>query len=310
MKYRNIGSFAIISAAILWSLDGLLRRHLYHLPSTVIVFWEHAFGLVVLLAVTSPTWRKFQQLNRRQWGTIIFVSLLSGTLGTIFYTAALAQVHYMSYSVVVLLQQLQPLFAIAAAAIFLRERITMKYVGLAVLAIGAVYLLSFPQLVVTNSGPGILMAAVFAIGAAACWGVSTALSKYTLRDTSSLHVTTLRFLFTVGFSFILSMALGHSGKILTVTPGDIFTIFLITLSTGMLALALYYFGLKRVLASRSTILELTWPLSATIIGFVGLHERLTITQWIGAVLLIVVIRIVVRSQQVSIANVDGAVLET
>ena len=303
MQYRNIGSFAIIFAAVLWSLDGLLRRHLYHVPSTVIVFWEHAFGLIILLAVTSRSWKKFRELNRKQWATIIFVALLSGTLGTIFYTAALAQVHYVSYSAVVLLQQLQPLFAIAAAVIFLREKITARYLGLAVLAIAAAYLLSFPNLTVSlESGQGIVAAALLAIGAAACWGISTALSKYTLRDTSVLHVTTLRFLFTVVFSFLIAMLLGHADSITTITPSDVLYIAIITASTGMVALALYYFGLQRVLASRSTILELTWPLSAAVMGFVILHERLTPTQWIGAVLLIAVMRIIIRSQRVLVVG--------
>jgi len=59
----------------------------------------------------------------------------------------------------------------------------------------------------------------------------------------------------------------------------------ITFSTGLVALAIYYFGLKRVLASRSAILELVWPLSAVVVGYVFLHQGLTVTQAIGAVVL-------------------------
>ncbi len=242
--------------------------------------------------------------------TIILVSLLSGTLGTIFYTAALAQVHYMSYSVVVLLQQLQPLFAITAAAVFLREKITPHDAGLAALAMGATYLLSFPNGAVSlESGQGTAVAALFAIGAAACWGASTALSKYTLHDTSSLHVTTLRFLFTVVFSLIITLLMQNGSQIVAVTPSDFLSIACITVSTGMLALALYYFGLKRVLASRSTILELTWPLSAAIFGFVFLHERLAPTQWLGAILLMGVIHAIIRGQWRHTAQIDGPSLQ-
>ena len=53
-----------------------------------------------------------------------------------------------------------------------------------------------------------------------------------------------------------------------------------------MALAIYYFGLQRVPASRSTILELTWPVSAVLVGYLFLGERLGVTQLIGSVVLI------------------------
>ncbi|MEK7557507.1 MAG: DMT family transporter, partial [Patescibacteria group bacterium] len=71
----------------------------------------------------------------------------------------------------------------------------------------------------------------------------------------------------------------------------------ITFSTGLVALAIYYFGLKRIPASRSTLLELTWPLSAALVGFFFLGDRLTGTQWLGALVLIVVIYLVERDAE-------------
>lgn len=300
MKYRTIGPFAIVFAAILWSLDGLLRRHLYHLPPTVIVFSEHAFGLIVLLVATSSSWKKFKELSRKQWLSIILVAFLSGALGTILYTSALIHIQYISYSVVVLLQQLQPLFAIATASVLLKERIGWKYLLLAAIALAAAYGISFPNLQVDlTTGQGTLIAALLAIGAAACWGTSTAFSKYSLNKTSTLHVTTLRFGFTVLFAFGFSIILGQTEQINTITPNDILYILLITFSTGMLALALYYFGLKRVMASRSAILELAWPISAALIGLIFLHEQLTITQWIGTLILMIVMRLIIREQRLT-----------
>lgn len=53
----------------------------------------------------------------------------------------------------------------------------------------------------------------------------------------------------------------------------------------MVALLIYYFGLKRVLASRAALLELAWPLSAVFVGLIWLHQGLSVTQGIGAVVL-------------------------
>ena len=53
----------------------------------------------------------------------------------------------------------------------------------------------------------------------------------------------------------------------------------------MVALLIYYFGLKRVLASRAALLELAWPLSAVFVGLIWLDQGLSLTQGIGAVVL-------------------------
>jgi drug/metabolite transporter (DMT)-like permease len=54
----------------------------------------------------------------------------------------------------------------------------------------------------------------------------------------------------------------------------------------MVALLIYYYGLQRVAASRAAILELAWPLSAVIIGWLFLHQGLTPTQALGAITLL------------------------
>ena len=113
----------------------------------------------------------------------------------------------------------------------------------------AAYFISFPDLTVElNTGDGTLMAALLAVGAAAAWGTSTAFSKYALRDTSTLHITALRFGFTPLFALMFvffdrQMPLG------SITTEQFKYIVAITFSTGMLALLIYYFGLKRIPAS-------------------------------------------------------------
>ena len=103
------GPLFIIIAALLWSFDALLRRSLYTLPSSVIVFYEHLLGAIILLPLLARYIKEAKKMNRREWLSILVVSLFSGALGTIFYTKALGMVQYIQFSVVVLLQQLQPI---------------------------------------------------------------------------------------------------------------------------------------------------------------------------------------------------------
>lgn len=287
MTKKQFGSFAVVLAAVLWSLDGLLRRQLYSLPPSVVVFWEHAFGFIVLLPAVMFMWGTFKKLTRKQWVAITVVSFLSGALGTILYTAALVKVQFIPFSVVVLLQQLQPVFAVLAAALFLKEKITKLFVLLALVAIAAAYGVSFPDLRVNlATGAGTAIAALCAVGAAAAWGSSTALSKYTLNDTSPLLVTAIRFGLTPVFALLFIGGMHQTSAMNALTTQQWYYIAAITCSTGMVALGIYYYGLKRILASHSTILELVWPLSAVVISVVALHETLSVTQWISAFVLL------------------------
>ncbi|HET7672933.1 MAG TPA: DMT family transporter [Candidatus Saccharimonadales bacterium] len=286
MKYIKFGSVALILAALLFSVDGLLRRHLYTLPPSIIVFYEHLFGLIILAPFALKSFKSFKELTRKQWYAITGVAFLSGAVGTILYTAALGRINFIDFSVVVLLQQLNPVFAITAAALLLREPLSRRFMGLAVISLVAAYFVTFPSLSVNlSTGSGTVIAALYAVGAAAAWGSSTAFSKYALKDTSTLHITALRFgitpFFALGFVFLS----GSAASLGSITFSQFKYLVAITFSTGMVALLIYYFGLKRVLASRAALLELAWPLSAVIVGYIWLEQGLTLTQGIGALVL-------------------------
>ena len=123
-KVMAFGPIFVIIAALLWSLDGLLRISLYSLPPAVIVFYEHLLGAVILLLLSFKWLKDLKKMTRKEWIAMGAVSLFSGALGTILYTGALQKIQFTSFSVVVLLQQLQPIWAILAAGILLKEKIT------------------------------------------------------------------------------------------------------------------------------------------------------------------------------------------
>src|SRR5947207_14411399 len=108
----------------------------------------------------------------KEWIAITIVALFSGALGTILYTAALQQIQYIQYSVVVLLQQqLQPIWAILTAAILLKEKLTKRFALWAAIALVGAYFITFKDLQVNfATGSGTLTAALLATGAGFMWG--------------------------------------------------------------------------------------------------------------------------------------------
>lgn len=285
----SYGPLLIVLASVLWALDGVVRRSLFSLPPITIVFFEHVIGLLILAPFFWSAWQKEKQktLSRRELTLISVIALLSGVLGTLFFTTALVKVNFISFSVVFLILYLEPLFAVLSANIFLKEKITTRYALWAGIAIAAVYFATFKNGVVNfQTGAGTVVAALYALGAAAMWGTSTTFSKMMLNKRSDVVVTGLRFLFTSVFAFVGVLLLGQVSSLTAPTASQLGRFVFIALSTGMVALYLYYKGLKKTEAKITTILELVFPFLAVVIDAVVYKTVLAPSQYLAAMVLL------------------------
>jgi drug/metabolite transporter (DMT)-like permease len=286
MQYLSSGPLFIFVAALLWGLDGILRRSLFDLPPVTIVFFEHLIGFIFIAPFLLHAWRK-EKLTRGEWGILGLIALFSGVLGTLFFTTALLKVNFIQFSVVFLIQKLQPIFAVLAAWLLLGETITRRYAIWAALALVSGYFVTFPGGIVNfGEGGAYVLAALYAFLAAVLWGSSTALSRRVLLPHSHTFITGMRFLLTVPIAFLLVFALGASPTLLQVTPLQVGILALIAFSTGMVALWLYYRGLKHTQASIATIVELTFPLTAIFIDYFLYGTVLAPSQYLAALVLL------------------------
>ncbi|MBI2010447.1 MAG: DMT family transporter [Candidatus Chisholmbacteria bacterium] len=280
------GPIFIVVAAFLWGLDGILRRSLFTLPPTIIVFYEHFLGALLILPLTVKALRQ-EKVSRETWGALLWVSLLSGLLGTLMFTAALVKINFISFSVVFLLQKLQPIFAIIAAAILLKEKISRPFVGWAILALAAAYFVTFPLGQVNlATGTGTITAALLAVGAAFAWGSSTAVSRFGLLRLSHTLMTGLRFLLTTPLALVAVFLLKNQASLTGLTPDHFLRLLAIAVSTGMVALWLYYRGLKYTQVKVTTILELVFPLTAVFIDVALYKNVLHSSQYLAALILL------------------------
>lgn len=280
--------FLIIIAAILWSLDGLLRRSLYLIPPITVVFLEHIFRLLILLPFARRFLPEYKKLTRRDWLIIIAIGVVSGAIATSMYTAALAQINNISYSVVALLQQTQPVFVVLLAFFLLKEKITPRYLALAVIALISAYFLTFPQYKPTFvGGNGELIAAILAIGAAFSWGAGTVLSKLILAKISYVALVIVRFAVVIPVTLIMMLFSGQTYPLSAITSTQWFNLFIIAFFSGAVSFVIYYKGLQHTEAKVATFAEFAWPLSAALIGYFFLHEHLSLVQILaGAILLL------------------------
>jgi drug/metabolite transporter (DMT)-like permease len=283
----NFWPLFIILAAILWALDGLLRRSLYGLPSATLIFFEHILGLALIAPFA---WRAYRDTHftRSERSALVTVSLLSWVIGTLLFTMALAAVGYIPFSVAILIQKLQPLFAIGLAMIIGHERIPRISYLFIVIALIAGYYVTFPSGVSsTPDGQREMLAALYALGAAAAWGTSTNFSKYLLRNHHPEVITMVRFALTaaiIGIGLLVIPDWRSGFRIPTGTES--LYLLAIACSTGLLAMYIYYRGLKTVPVHVSAILELTWPIIAVIVDYFVYHTVFSISQYIAMAVLI------------------------
>ena len=308
MKFGNkifIGALAVVVAALFWSLDGIfLRPHLSSVTPALVVFLEHTLGFIILVPFLFIYKSELKRITKKQWGTIFWVALFGGALGTTFFTKALFLTGFVDVSVVILLQKFQPIFAIILSAIILRERFPAKFYIYATLAFLGGYFVTFKNPLSVNFGTATLMMATFSLLAAFSWGSSTTFGKYSLKNINYGLLSALRFGFTIIIMLIPAMKYFYT---LPSIEGTVWrTLAIIVFTSGAVAMYLYYYGLKKIPASLATLCELAWPVSAIIFDYLFNHNVLSGTQIFGAVLLIISVSLATRLNRSKV--VSGTVL--
>jgi drug/metabolite transporter (DMT)-like permease len=279
--------FVIIGASM-WGVDGIvLRPALYGLPVPLVVFIESTIVAIILSPFFIRKIPSLKILNYKDWLTFFLVALMGGAVGTMAITKALFFVNFVNLSVVILLQKLQPIFAVTLAALFLKEKLSKKFFLWAGIAIIGAYFMTFSiNLPEFSTGNKTTVAAIFSLLAAFSFGSSTVLSKRALRNVSFETGTYLRFLFSAIILFIIVISMGEIENISEVSTTQAIIFVVIAFTTGGAAIFLYYYGLKKISASVAAICELAFPLTAVVLEYFIRGNILDTIQWVGVGLLL------------------------
>jgi len=288
---KLVAASAIIFSAILWGFDGVyLTPNLFQLDVGFVVFMLHLIPFVLMNTFLYKEYRHLTEMNLSDLVTFFLIALFGGALGTLAIVRALFLVQFNHLSIVVLLQKLQPIFAIALAAVILKEKLT-KHFGLwAAIAILASYFLTFGlNLPEVNAKSNLLAAALWALLAAFSFGASTVFSKKALQKYSYYTANFYRFGFTTIIMLIFVLITGKLSEFSSVNDRQWMFFIIISLTTGSATIFLYYYGLKKVSARVSTICELFFPISAVFFDYIINKQSLTAAQWVSAIIMMIAI---------------------
>jgi drug/metabolite transporter (DMT)-like permease len=288
MGWRNGGYASVLLVAVgaaMWGTDAILRVPLLEVASpSQIVLLEHLVLLVYSVPAVVLGWRFFRGLGAAQWVALLIIGWGGSALATLLFTTAFA---VGNPTVVILLQKTQPLFAIALAAILLRERLGWAYWPCFAVAMVGAYLISFGDLGAfrTLGSAEALAAAFLALGAALLWGSSTVLGRLVLKDMPFNTLTGARLLLAVPLLAAFVVAQGSVGELGAGFAAEPGRLILLALIPGLLALLLYYRGLTGTRASYATLAELAFPATAVVLNWTFLGVGVSVNQVLGFVLL-------------------------
>ncbi|GGM12880.1 DMT family transporter [Nakamurella endophytica] len=273
-------TWVVALGAGLWATDALFRKLLVGtVAAPTLVFAEHLVLVIVTLPFLPRALRTLRRCSRSAKVAVVGIGVGASAVATTLFTYAF-NISAKSYDFVtpVVVQHLQPLFAITGAMLLLRERIRARFLFFAVPALVGVWLLAFPQpWHVTVSG---LSVALLALAAAALWAAGTVLGRMVAPQIDPVQLTTLRFAIGMPTAGVIAVLSGDPLWVPNLSSSG--AVIGLALVPSLLALVVYYLGLRRTAAARATLAELAYPLVGAVVGIL-LGTHLTGSQWAGVV---------------------------
>ncbi len=281
------GSLWLISCgAALWGLDALFILALQHwFTSIQIVCFEHVLLALYAIPVLIRRRREWMRLGLMDWLAVLFVAWGGSAVASILFNVGLSiGIRSDAVNEVLLLQKLQPIFAIFLAAVVLGERVRASYWPWFAVALIGGYVLTFGWTWPSFAQNLSAWAGVCALGAAFLWGGSTVMGKRVMRKVSFPTMTALRF--GAALPLLMALTLLNHPNWARVADGlhhgaVIGNLVYQTVVPSLLSLLVYYRGLGGVKASYATLAELAFPATGLAVNALFLHQTVHLAQWIG-----------------------------
>ena len=291
-----LGSIFIIIAAMMWGIDGILLTPSYFtkfkfFDVNFIVFIAHAIPTIILSIFFSKQYKYLKTFTKSDYLFFILIALFGGTIGTLSIVKALELSNYTPYSIVILIQKTQPIFAILLAIFLLKEKPSKNFYVVAVIALIAIYFLTFefksPVLLKQNN----LLAVLYSLLAAFSFGSSTVFGKKVVYKFSFLTSTFYRFFFTTIITILFVIFSETTRNTITqyTQNKNLMGLSLFIAIFGLLAILIYYNGLKYVKATIATFCELAFPITSVVTEAIIYKRFLSPIQLVAAIVLVAVI---------------------
>jgi len=228
-----------------------------------------------------------RQLPHGQWW---WRTLVLGTLniGAFFYLLFVAAYH-LPGGVAALVGSVQPMLVLLLSALVLKDQIRVTHLVACLIGLGGVAML------VLGPHAGLDTIGVFAgLGCAVSMGSGIVLSKRWGRPDGVGLLTYTGWQLLVGGLLLTPVTFAAEGLPHRVTGSNAAGFAYLSLIGALVAYSIWFRGIERLPAFIVSLLGFASPLTATILGYVVLGQKLTPVQTIGAVTVVAAVFLVQR----------------
>ncbi|WP_119305009.1 DMT family transporter [Dongia deserti] len=274
-------SASLVLAAAFWAFGTVIAKHLLaSLPPVAFLVLQLAPSVVVLwiLVLANGT-------PRVAWRQMLPIAALGWLNPGLAYTFSMLGLVQTSASVATLLWAAEPALIVTMAWLVLRERVTVRLIGLTATAAGGVLLVSEILDLEASAETG---GAVLILGGVLCCALYTVLSRRIVTVVDPLFIVALQQ--TVGLIWVTGLWLmeGSSVVELRALPlRDLLAGAVSGLMYYVVAFSFYLRGLRSVPAGTAGMFLNLIPVFGVSTAYLFLGERLVAAQWIGAAVILI-----------------------
>ncbi len=284
MQREVLGAALILAAGVCWGTAGVLSKLLMNMGFSPLA--ATAYRLILGFVLMTPiilARRKLRAGISRLAAAALVVAGVWGTgLGVLSYFMA---VKLTSAQIAVILLYTAPFFAVGLSRVFLGERITRVKVFAAMMAFLGCFLVAkgYSPVGMQLLLPGVLIGVFSGLS----YAVYTVCGRVVLRELDSLSMA----YWTIGLGAIPLVAAGLAtgGFQGPICFESMMLILALALIPTAGAFTLFSSGLKYVEASRASILSSVEVVSAIMLAFIILGERLEFLQCVGGAAVLVAV---------------------
>ncbi|MEM7737388.1 MAG: EamA family transporter [Deinococcota bacterium] len=289
-RLQYIGMAQIATAALLWGTVGVVVGFLYTtspLNASLISFYRMSLAVPALCAVlgyqrrTTYSYHVTRKIRLHTHRRDSLLTLLMGVILALYQLFYVIAIDHLGVAIATLVTLCSgPVFVALLSWLILRERLTGKILAALGLALTATALLSQPSGVVTNLGLGLVFATSSGLGYALVTLSGRHLAqRYPPLQTTTLMVTTasLTLLVPAWRSGLTDINLAYHHWLLLAYLGALPT---------AAAYSLFVTGMRHVATTSASIITLLEPLTATVLAWLFLAERLAATSLVAALLFV------------------------
>ena len=275
-KRRSLWQLTL--SMLIFGTIGIFRR-LIGLPSDVIAFGRGLMGGIFLLLFARLRGKKlaWAAIGRRD----LLLLILSGMLIGFNWIALFEAYNYTTVATATLCYYMQPVIVIALSPLVLKERLSGRQLVCALVSVVGMVLVSG---VIGGGAAGGSRGILLGLAAAALYAGVVLLNKR-ITVNSAFEKTILQ-LFSAAAVMLPYMALTGSLHAYTLSPTELVLFLVVGVVHTGIAYALYFGAIEALPARTCALLSYVDPVTAVLLSALLLHEGMSVSAVIGAVLIL------------------------